>query len=85
MTSVVNLNRFRKAKERAEKARRAAENRAASGRGKAERRETDAERRRRERDLDGKRIEQGSARGDAEGAVGGERPVVEADEDDPRR
>ena len=57
MASVVNLNRFRKAKKAAEAERRAAENRAASGRGKAERRQADVERDRLERDLDGKRIE----------------------------
>ena len=57
MASVVNLNRFRKAKKAAEAERRAAENRAAFGRGKAERRQVDVERERRERDLDGKRIE----------------------------
>ena len=38
MPSVVNLNRFRKAKKAAEAKQRAAENRAAFGRGKAERR-----------------------------------------------
>ncbi len=57
MASVVNLNRFRKAKKAAEAERRAAENRVAFGRGKTERREVDVERERRERDLDGKRIE----------------------------
>ena len=57
MASVVNLNRFRKAKRRAEDARRAAENRAAFGRSKDERRTAEEERQRRERDLDGKRIE----------------------------
>jgi hypothetical protein len=57
MASVVNLNRFRKAKKAADAERRAAENRAASGRGKTERRQVDAERERMERDLDGKRIE----------------------------
>jgi hypothetical protein len=57
MPSVINLNRFRKAKKAAEAERRAAENRAAFGRGKGERRQADAERERRERDLDAKRIE----------------------------
>jgi len=57
MASVINLNRFRKAKKAAEAERRAAENRAASGRGKAERRQADVERERLERDLDSKRIE----------------------------
>jgi len=57
MASVVNLNRFRKAKNRAEAERRAAENRAAFGRSKAERQKAEDERQRRERDLDGKRVE----------------------------
>ena len=57
MPSVVNLNRYRKAKKAAEAARRAAANRAAFGRGKAERGKADVEREQRERDLDGKRIE----------------------------
>jgi len=42
MGSVVNLNRFRKAKERVEADRRAAENRVAFGRSKAERRKAQA-------------------------------------------
>lgn len=57
MASVINLNRFRKAKKAAEAERRAAENRAAFGRGKNERRQADVERERLERDLDAKRIE----------------------------
>ena len=57
MPSVVNLNRFRKAKKAAEAERRAAENRAAFGRGNAERQKADNEREQRDRDLDGKRIE----------------------------
>jgi hypothetical protein len=57
MASVVNLNRFRKAKKAAEAERRAAENRAAFGRAKAGRRQVDVERERLEHDLDGKRIE----------------------------
>ena len=57
MASIVNLNRFRKAKARADDARRAAENRVQSGRGKSERGQADDERRRLERELDGKRIE----------------------------
>jgi len=57
MTSVVNLNRFRKAKQEAEAKRRAVENRAAFGRSKTERAEQSRERERGERDLDGKRIE----------------------------
>ena len=57
MPSVVNLNRFRKAKKAAEAERRAAENRAAFGRSKTERAKEDGERQRSERDLDGKHIE----------------------------
>jgi len=57
MGSIVNLNRFRKAKKSAEAERRAAENRADFGRSKAERQKEDVERERRDRDLDGKRIE----------------------------
>ena len=57
MPSIVNLNRFRKAKKAAEAERRAAENRVTFGRSKAERREADEARERHKRDLDGKRIE----------------------------
>ena len=57
MASVVNLNRFRKAKKAAAAERRAAENRTAFGRSKLERGKTDGERARLERDLDSKRIE----------------------------
>ncbi len=57
MASVVNLNRFRKAKKAAEAQRSAAENRAAFGRSKKERRQAENERDRLARDLDGKRIE----------------------------
>ncbi len=57
MAAVVNLNRFRKAKQRAEAERRAAENRAAFGRTKTARRDADDERERVQRELDGKRIE----------------------------
>jgi uncharacterized protein DUF4169 len=57
MASVINLNRFRKAKKTAEAERRAAQNRAAFGRGRGERRQADVERERLERDLDAKRIE----------------------------
>ena len=57
MPSVVNLNRYRKAKEATERERRSAANRASFGRTKAERGKADAEREHRERELDGKRIE----------------------------
>ena len=57
MASIVNLNRFRKAKKRLDDQRRAAENRATFGRGKTERRKADEERQRIARELDGKRID----------------------------
>ena len=57
MASIVNLNRFRKAKKRLDDQRRAVENRAAFGRGKTERRKADEERQRIARELDGKRID----------------------------
>lgn len=57
MASVVNLNRFRKDKARAEKQQRAAENRALHGRSKAER-QKDADAQRRLRDLlDGQKLD----------------------------
>jgi hypothetical protein len=57
VASVVNLNRFRKEKARAEKEQRATENRAMHGRSKAERQTITAERRRTKRDLDGKKLD----------------------------
>jgi len=57
MTSIVNLNRFRKAKKRSEAQQRAAENRALFGRTKKNRRAAESERRRNVRDLDGKRLD----------------------------
>ena len=57
MTSVINLNRFRKQKRREAKQQRAAENRALFGRSKKERRETDDERERTAHELDGKKLD----------------------------
>ncbi len=57
MTSIVNLNRFRKAKKRAEAQQRAAENRALFGRSKKDRRAAESERQRATRELDGKRLD----------------------------
>ena len=57
MASVVNLNRFRKAKKREEAQQRAAENRALHGRSKQERQTVDAERRRSDHELDGKKLD----------------------------
>ena len=53
MTEIVNLNRFRKAKARADEKRQAAENRVAFGRTKAEKAADKAERTRAARTLDG--------------------------------
>jgi len=53
---IVNLNKFRKAKERTGKEKRAEENRAKFGRTKAERIEAEDERRRRDALLDGARL-----------------------------
>jgi len=55
MGEVVNLNRFRKARAKAEADKQAEENRAAFGRTKAEKRQTAVERERAEQDLDGKK------------------------------
>ena len=57
MDSIVNLNRFRKARKKEEAERQAAVNRATFGLSKTERRKEDSERERRERELDSKRIE----------------------------
>jgi ribosomal protein S2 len=57
MATVINLNRFRKAKKSAEAERRAADNRVLFSRSKKERRQADRERDRLARELDGKRIE----------------------------
>lgn len=57
MGDVVNLNQFRKKRERAEKAQRRAANRARSGRSKAEKRVTQAEGTRGDAVLDGKRLD----------------------------
>ena len=58
MTSVVNLNRFRKAKRRQEERQRAAENLALFGRSKEGRRAEDDAKRRTARELDAKRLDQ---------------------------
>ncbi|HXP03803.1 MAG TPA: DUF4169 family protein [Stellaceae bacterium] len=57
MTSIVNLNRFRKAKKREEAQQGAAENRALFGRSKKDRRVDESERQRVTRELDGKRLD----------------------------
>jgi hypothetical protein len=57
MASIVNLNRFRKAKKRDEAQQRAAENRALFGRSKKELRVEEKERQRTKLDLDGKRLD----------------------------
>ena len=53
MAEIVNFNKARKARERAEKEKSAAENRAKSGRSKAEKTFGQAERERRDHALDG--------------------------------
>lgn len=57
MGDIVNLNRFRKQRDRDEKARTAATNRAKHGRTKEEKAHEDAEAERRDKDLDNKHIE----------------------------
>jgi Domain of unknown function (DUF4169) len=57
MATIVNLNRLRKQRERAEAERRAAENRVRFGRTKEERGKDLWENARAERDLDDKRLE----------------------------
>ena len=57
MGLVVNLNRFRKAKQREEAERRAAENRVAFGRTKEERHKAQDEQERTARDLENKRLD----------------------------
>jgi hypothetical protein len=56
-SNVVNLNRFRKKKERAEKAKQADINRIRHGRTKGEKQREHADRERAARMLDGKRLE----------------------------
>ena len=70
MGDVVNLNQFRKKRERSAKARKRAESRARSGRTRTERQVTQAEAARGEATLDGKRI--GSESEETEGS--GQRP-----------
>ena len=57
MASVVNLNRFRKAKKQEAAERQAAANRVTFGRSKKQREAAERERNRTEQDLDGKRLE----------------------------
>ena len=57
MGDVVNLNHYRKRKERLEGERRAVERRAKTGRGKTDRELARDESERRQRNLDGKRID----------------------------
>ena len=57
MGDVVNLNHFRKRKERLDGERRAAERRAKTGRKKTDRERARSESERRRNDLDGKRID----------------------------
>ena len=57
MGKVVNLNQFRKRKEREQREVRATENRAKSGSGKVEREMTRNDAKHQQQDLDGKRID----------------------------
>ncbi len=57
MAEPVNLNRFRKARKRAEERRQAAENRVAFGRAKSDRDKDRGESRKTSRDLDGKKLD----------------------------
>jgi hypothetical protein len=57
VASVVNLNRFRKAKKREAEQQRAAQNRALSGRSKKDRQADEEARRRAAHELDGKRLD----------------------------
>jgi hypothetical protein len=57
MASIVNLNRFRKAKKREEAQQHAAENRVLFGRSKKDRRAGGDEKKRAKRELDGKRLD----------------------------
>ncbi len=58
MTEPVNLNRFRKAKARAETKATAAENRVRFGQPKSEQTRVEAEREKAKRDLDGSKIDE---------------------------
>lgn len=58
MAEIVNLNRWRKAKAKEEKARQAEVNRVAFGRTKAEKEQASKQADRQARDLDGKKVEQ---------------------------
>lgn len=57
MGEVVNLNRFRKARARAEDAKQAAENRTRHGRSKDDKRRGRSEQERSSKELDGKKLE----------------------------
>ncbi len=57
MAEIINLNKARKARDKADAKAKAAENRAIHGRTKGERTLAEAEKAHRERDLDGARIE----------------------------
>jgi hypothetical protein len=57
MAEIVNLNRFRKSRKRAEAAERATTNRAQFGRTKAERKKAESDRRRAADELDRKRLD----------------------------
>lgn len=59
MGDIVNLNKYRKQRQRTEQTKQAAENRVRFGRNNADRARTRSEQDRRSRDLDGKRRDDG--------------------------
>lgn len=68
MSNVVNLNKFRKRKAKAERAKRAETNRRLHGRTKAERAREELEKRQQARRVDGAKLTPARATDEAEGA-----------------
>ncbi|MDP7547717.1 MAG: DUF4169 family protein [Alphaproteobacteria bacterium] len=64
MAEIVNLNQFRKARQKADKDTQAARNRVRHGRRKDDRQRRDGEEDRRRRDLDGRHLGDDAPRGD---------------------
>ncbi len=58
MGDIVNLNKYRKQRQRTEQTEQAAENRVRFGRNKSDRTRTHSEQDRRSRDLEGKRLDE---------------------------
>lgn len=57
MAELINLNRFRKARTRAEEAKKAEENRSRFGRTKEQKRREETEQAQKSKDLDGKKLD----------------------------